>query len=423
MRLLMRDHGKTKGSTGSDMTALSWIAFRDLLDLVPDRIYAKDCEARFTFANAATATGMGASGPEALLGKTDFDFFPEEVAADYMRVERAVLERGEAIVALEQDTLNLASGRIECLQTTKIPLRDACGRVSGLIGLARDVSALKHVQSNLHGEVQRLAEANNKLAIMQSKLIEAERVAATGRVAARLAHELNTPIGNALVANSALADLYLMVEKKLVAGQLSRKDLMEAILTTRESQELVQRCLERSAGLIGALKRSDLPVVTEAATEFSVSVLVAEVLARVEAQARGCGIVLKCSIAADLRLVTYRALLLRIVTELVSNAVQHAFCERPGGHVEVAARALDDCRVEIVCLDDGLGVSDRVMASAFEPLSKVHMGMSGTGMGLHEAHQIARSLLAGDLTVRTLAGNGSEFRLVLPAIVGSEARS
>ena len=64
-----------------------WV-FRTLVDMIPDRIYAKDRQSRFIFANRAVAFHMGARTPEQMIGKTDFDFYPAEIASEYFDVEQ-----------------------------------------------------------------------------------------------------------------------------------------------------------------------------------------------------------------------------------------------------------------------------------------------------------------------------------------------
>ena len=75
---------------------------RALIDNMPDLIYVKDAESRFVLANRALAQLMGASDPEALLGKTDFDYFPKELAAAFHSDEQAILQSGESLVNQEE---------------------------------------------------------------------------------------------------------------------------------------------------------------------------------------------------------------------------------------------------------------------------------------------------------------------------------
>ena len=112
---------------------------RTLIDNLPDLIYVKDVDGRFLLANVAVARVMGARSPSDLLGKNDFDFHPKELATLYHEDEQAVIRSGRPLLAREEECRHPA-GHIMRLETSKIPLRDAAGTVTGLVGIGRDVT-------------------------------------------------------------------------------------------------------------------------------------------------------------------------------------------------------------------------------------------------------------------------------------------
>ena len=115
------------------------VMLRTLIDNLPDLISVKDVNGRFLLANAAIARIMGVKSPGDLLGQSDFDFHPKELATLYHDDEQAVIRSGSPLVAREEESRHPA-GHIVRLETTKIPLRDAAGRVTGLVGIGRDVT-------------------------------------------------------------------------------------------------------------------------------------------------------------------------------------------------------------------------------------------------------------------------------------------
>src|SRR6185312_256608 len=110
-----------------------------LIDNLPDLIYVKDVDGRFLLANVAVSRIMGAKSPRDLLGKNDFDFHPKDLATLYHQDEQAVLRSGKPLLARDEECRD-PSGRLMHLQTTKIPLRDETGKVTGLVGIGRDVT-------------------------------------------------------------------------------------------------------------------------------------------------------------------------------------------------------------------------------------------------------------------------------------------
>jgi diguanylate cyclase (GGDEF)-like protein/PAS domain S-box-containing protein len=123
---------------------------RAVVASLPDPIYVKDSGNRFLLANQAAANniGVGAATGTELLGKTDFDFFPEELATSFFEDERKVLLTGQPQVSKEEQ-IKEPSGRTRYLLSTKVPMVDAVGQVIGIIGVGRNITALKEIEAEL----------------------------------------------------------------------------------------------------------------------------------------------------------------------------------------------------------------------------------------------------------------------------------
>ena len=119
---------------------------REVITNVPDGIFLKDREGRFIVANKAIAELMQERDPEKLIGKTDFDFYPNDMALEFQADEREVIE-GEKLINHEEP--RTAEGTLRWILTTKVPVRDAEGTVSGLVGITRDISSLKEAEDAL----------------------------------------------------------------------------------------------------------------------------------------------------------------------------------------------------------------------------------------------------------------------------------
>lgn len=112
--------------------------FRALMDRLPDQIYFKDREHRFTHVNSAVLANMGVEHADDLVGRTDLDFVPEGYAQDYQAQEQTLFETGEPVVG-SVERYDTDDGAV-WTHVTKVPTRDAAGRVDGLIGINRDVT-------------------------------------------------------------------------------------------------------------------------------------------------------------------------------------------------------------------------------------------------------------------------------------------
>ncbi|HVO69224.1 MAG TPA: PAS domain S-box protein, partial [Aggregatilineaceae bacterium] len=127
---------------------------RVLIDHLPDSVYVKDVEGRVLLANQADARIMGAAGPDDVIGKTDFDFHPPDLAAQYYADDMAVVQSGQSIVDREEP-LFVPGEDYHWLLTTKVPLRDSQGRVIGLVGIGHDITERKQAEEALRQSEER----------------------------------------------------------------------------------------------------------------------------------------------------------------------------------------------------------------------------------------------------------------------------
>jgi diguanylate cyclase (GGDEF)-like protein/PAS domain S-box-containing protein len=138
--------GARKREGESSLTELEML--RTVVANLPDPIYVKDAESRFLMANEGTARNSGAASVADLLGKTDFDFFPEEIARGFFEDERSVLRSGKSQVSKEE-LIRDPGGEVRCVLSTKVPLFDAAGQAIGIVGVGRNITALKAVEAEL----------------------------------------------------------------------------------------------------------------------------------------------------------------------------------------------------------------------------------------------------------------------------------
>jgi PAS domain S-box-containing protein len=120
------------------------LLLRLLMDNMPDTIYFKDPQSRFTRVNRAQAEVLGLKSSDEAIGKNDFDFFAPEHAQAASADERRILESGQGMVG-KTERIRLANGRYRWVTATKVPLRDSTGKVLGLVGVSRDVT--EHVMA------------------------------------------------------------------------------------------------------------------------------------------------------------------------------------------------------------------------------------------------------------------------------------
>jgi PAS domain S-box-containing protein len=132
---------------------------RTLIDNMPDFIYIKDTKSRFIVANKKIAQVHGISSPLEMAGKTDFDFYPKELANKYFWNEQDIISTGKPLINIEEQSLD-EKGEIIYLSTTKIPLKDNKGNITGLVGIGRDITSRKKAEEQLAEHAKQLQKLN-----------------------------------------------------------------------------------------------------------------------------------------------------------------------------------------------------------------------------------------------------------------------
>lgn len=122
-----------------------------LLDSMPDYIYVKDRESRFVLTNLANARALGAASVDEIIGKTDFDFFPRELAERYRADEKKLMETDQPLINHEEP-VQYQHVDVRWHSTTKVPLHDSVGEIVGLVGVSRDITDHKLAQEALAHE-------------------------------------------------------------------------------------------------------------------------------------------------------------------------------------------------------------------------------------------------------------------------------
>jgi len=134
------------------------ILLRTVIDNLPDAIYTKDSGGRKTLTNRVDLENIGAANEVEILGKTDWELFPEDVAARFDADDQAVLQSGQPVLNREEFLVNL-HGQEHWLLTSKLPLRNESGSIVGLLGIGHDITARKQAEEILRESERKLREA------------------------------------------------------------------------------------------------------------------------------------------------------------------------------------------------------------------------------------------------------------------------
>lgn len=267
-----------------------------------------------------------------------------------------------------------------------------------------------------------LSEALATLQTAQRELVESEKLASLGRLVAGVAHELNTPLGNALTVVSALDDRYKQLEAMLAGSvQLRRSTLEELARDTRRGQDILQRNVQKAADLVRDFKQVAIDQTADLRRDFDLGKVVEDVLVMVEPSFKHTPHIIDTDLCHGLQMNSYPGALGQVLTNLLMNALLHGFEGVERGHVKVRCERLNEAEAELSVTDDGRGMDESVRRRIFDPFFTTKLGTGGSGLGMHIVHSIVTNVLGGQIEVRSTPGQGTQMLMRLPLVAPQRA--
>jgi PAS domain S-box-containing protein len=363
-----------------------------LMDNIPDAIYFKDTEGRFTRVNRH-APYRGDRAPEEVIGKTDFDFFVEEHARAAFEDEQQIIRTGRPVIDKEEREV-YPDGSITWLSTTKVPIFDKAGRVLGLVGISRDITERKLAE-----------EARIELAREQASRAEAE---AANRLKdeflATVSHELRTPLTAILGWAKMLSGGHV--------GEEKRADALETIVRNAKAQaQLINDLLDVSRIITGKLRLEVQPV--------ELAEVIEAAIAAVQPAAVAKGISLRATLDPRAgNVLGDPERLQQVVWNLLSNAVKFT----PRGRSVQVRLAREGSQVEVAISDTGQGIAPEFLPHVFDRFRQADMGTTrrhgGLGLGLAIVRHLVE-LHGGTVSAESEGeGRGATFSVTLPSAGG-----
>ena len=285
----------------------------------------------------------------------------------------------------------------------------------------RAAGALHQLNLELENHVEArtadLLRANAKLHEALHHIERSEPLAALGAMIAGMAHELNTPMGNATLLVSALTEQVNKLGSTLSGNQVRRSELTNFVQTAGEACAMLQRNVFRASELVADFKQVSADQTSLRRREFDLAELIAETLHTIAPTYKHKPVSVRTEVPTGIRLDSFPGALEQVITNLVNNAVLHGLDEHYALTITITAELLaDGSQVKLTVRDNGRGMSADVVARAFQAFFTTRLGRGGTGLGLHLVNKLVHETLAGRLTLHSQPGQGTCFEIVLPRV-------
>jgi len=350
-----------------------------LMDHIPDQIFFKDRESRFTRVNRAAANALGVDEPSQAVGLTDGDLHPEDLANEYLADEQRLIAAGVPLVG-KLEAQRSADGREYWLSTTKVPIRDGDGQVIGIAGISRDVSDRIQVEEELRETAAELARSNEELQ----------------QFAYVASHDLQEPLRMVASYTQLLARRY---QDRLDQDGLDF--INYAVDGATRMQGLIQDLLAYSR--VGTRAGMFEPIDLSAAMDRALANLHAAVGESEAKITRGA----LPTVQGDLVQLT------QLFQNLLGNAIKFRGSEPCRIHVS-ARRAGREWEISVT--DNGIGIEPEYTERIFVIFQRLHGkgDYPGTGIGLAICKKIA-ARHGGRIWVESQFGKGSTVYFTIPA--------
>ncbi len=245
------------------------------------------------------------------------------------------------------------------------------------------------------------------------ELVRTEKMAALGQLVAGVAHEVNTPLGIALTANSVVTEESQLLQKILASGNIRRQELDNYLSKLVQAGQLLDNNLQRAAQLVANFKQVSVDLTADNQRRFNLARYLDELLDSLSLMWRNRKIRLQMDCPDNIEMDSFPGTIGQIVTNFTQNAVVHGFKDRESGEITIQCRMQDEL-VEMVFADNGAGIDSEFIERIFDPFFTTNRHQGGTGLGLHIVFNLITQKLGGSVKVSSTPGEGTRFTLLLP---------
>ncbi len=247
----------------------------------------------------------------------------------------------------------------------------------------------------------------------QENLLEAEKLASLGSLVAGVAHELNTPIGNALVTATAMDHASKSMAYEFTAGTMKRSALEAFLGRSSEMSDLIVRSCRRAANLIVSFKKVSVDQASEQLRLFDLREVVADNLVTIAPSLKNPKLEMVNHVPVSIACDSYPGALGQVLANILQNAALHAFDAESPGRMLIEA-STNATQATLTVRDNGKGMSPEVLKHVFDPFYTTRLGQGGSGLGLTICRNIVTGVMGGALHVESTLGQGSVFTITFP---------
>ena len=249
----------------------------------------------------------------------------------------------------------------------------------------------------------------------QDKLINSEKMAALGGMVQGVAHELNTPIGLSITGASHIQNDTVRIIKLLSENNMKKSNLDDYLFETGNLSKSICVSLDKAASLIRSFKLVSVEQHEELKQNFDVRDNLIDILYSINPSLKEKRIKIINNVDENINLCSFPGVFYQIYTNLINNALLHAFEDRETGEIVIAASYVDNM-LSMTFKDDGNGMTPEVIKKVFDPFFTTKRANGGTGLGMNIIYNLVNEKLLGTIGVSSEIDKGTTFSFEIPSL-------
>jgi len=361
-----------------------------LIDNVPIRIFWKDKNSIYLWANNLFLSDVGLDSVNELIGKSDFDLpWNKEYAKKYVKDDSEVIKSGIPKLHFEEMQVD-SMGMKKHLITSKVPLKDKKRNIIGVLGTYEDVTEKRNIE--------------NELKTKEKLLYEQTKLASMGEMIGNIAHQWRQPLS--IISTGATG---MMMQKKI--DKLDDKFLYEVCETINTNAQYLSRTIDDFKNFIKGNTKKEIFVLEEIINSF---------INLVDGSIKNHNINIILDLQKDLKINGVSNQLIQCFINIFNNAKDAMLnCEKE--KYFFIKTYIQNEKVVISLRDSGGGIPQKIISRVFEPYFTTKYKSQGTGLGLHMTYNLIVDGMDGnievknvDYTYKNIEHKGAEFIITLP---------
>lgn len=277
------------------------------------------------------------------------------------------------------------------------------------------ITERKRMEEELRSAKDKAEGALGALQQAQQSLIQAEKMASLGGLVAGVAHEINTPIGIGMTGASTLAAETERLRRLYADQAMTEEDFLDYLEVASETTRLLLTNMNRAAELIQSFKQVAVDQTSAERRRFDLKSYIEEILNSLHPTIKKTQHTITVDCPEGIQMDSYPGILSQVLTNLVMNALIHAYSDHQAGTLDIRVKQAAD-KVVLAFSDDGNGIPAENLNRIFDPFFTTRRTKGGSGLGLHIVFNVVTSSLHGQVDVASEVGKGTTFTLSFPVV-------